>query len=533
MRTAFETAIGWPRAGRCPPAAHIDESIPRTWRSPLAGCGLAGRLLEERARKVREAIVKANCNRYAHKSCLILLLGGLQAACDATVATDPGALEVGDEPGDLPAEDADIEVRSEELRSRLPDAFDLPDTEAITWMDAIMKVVATDNIGAPEASRLYGAVSVALYESTVRGMPGARSLGGQLNGLPRLKSPGCRHRRLDWPSVMARATGLLAADLLSARPRALATVTALMNERLEARAVAGVREKDRRHSVHYGERIGKQLIEWMRSDGFLANRDRAYTAPVGPQYWQPTGGAAATTRPSEPYFGQNRPQAMARAGSCLPEAPPAYSEQPGSLLHKEALQVLTTGLGLTAEQSFIARYWADGNGTAGTPGHWMAIARQMVAGSSLARTVEVFASVGITQSDAFVSCWNAKYHFAHLRPETYIRRVIDPAWTPLLPTPQHPQHTSGHACSAGAAAEVLTVLFGSRSFSDQTHAATTLGARTFDSFRAAAQEAATSRLYTGHHFPSGSEAGLGQGKCAARSFFKRVSLWPTYHRGED
>ncbi len=496
------------------------------------------------ARKVRDANVKANQESFdvrfapssSRRSWLLGALAALALGCDMSTGQildgqtdDDPALQAEDLGDD---EAADVEVASAELRSRrLPDALDLPDTEALAWMDGIMQVVATENIGAPEASRLYGATSVALYESAVRGIPGARSLGGQLNGLPRLKGPGCGHRRLDWPSVMARATGLLAADLLAARPRAVTTVNALMEQRLAARAAAGVREKDRRHSIAFGERLGRQLIDWMRADGFVANRDLPYTAPVGPQYWQPTGGAAANLRPSEPHFGETRPGAMAHSNSCLPEGPPAYSEQPGSKLYSEAQLVHDTVNGLNPDQSFIARFWADGNGTAGTPGHWIAIARQMVAGASLARTVEAFVTVGVTQADAFVSCWNAKYTFAHLRPETYIRRVIDPAWLPLLPSPQHPQHTSGHACSAGAAAEALTVLFGTRTFVDQTHAAT-LGTRPFDSFRAAAAEAAVSRLYTGHHFPSGSEAGLGQGKCAARAFFKRVSLWPT-HTGKD
>jgi hypothetical protein len=475
--------------------------------------------------------VNTKSNRQMIRSALVVLLGTLAGACDVPVPVDSGEPTDQDDL-DLAAEDSDIELSTQALHKRLPDAFDLPDTEALAWMDGIMKVVATENIGAPEASRLYGAVSVALYESAVRGMPGARSLGGQLNGLPRLKRPACRHRRLDWGTVMAQATGMLAADMLSARPRAVTAVTTLMNDRLAARAESGVRATDHKHALKFGKRLGGELIEWSRSDGFLTNRDRAYTAPVGPQYWVPTGGAPATTRPSEPFFGKTRPQAMARASSCRPEAPPAYSEHPTSTLYREAELVRQTGASLTTEQSFIARFWADGNGTPGTPGHWMAIARQMVAGSSLARTVEVFATVGVTQADAFISCWDAKYHFAHLRPETYIRRVIDPAWTPLLPSPQHPQHTSGHACSAGAAAETLTVLFGARSFADETHAAA-LGPRTFDSFRTAAQEAATSRLYTGHHFPSGSEAGLAQGKCAARSFFKRVTLWPTYSRGND
>jgi len=154
----------------------------------------------------------------------------------------------------------------------------------------------------------------------------------------------------------------------------------------------------------------------------------------------------------------------------------------------------------------------------------MAIARQMVAGGTLARAVEVFVTVGVTQADAFISCWNTKYTYNHLRPETYIRRVIDPNWKPLLPTPQHPEHTSGHACSAGAAAEALTTLFGAGPFEDRTHAGRGLGTRPFASFSAAAREAAGSRLFTGHHFPTGSEAGLGEGRCVGRNFLGRVSL---------
>jgi hypothetical protein len=462
----------------------------------------------------------------SRRSWLLGALAALALGCDmpAGQILDADA----DEDPILAAEDdaEDIEVSTAALNKRLPDALDLPDSEALAWIDGIMQVVASERIGSPEAARLYGATSVALYESAVRGIPGARSLGGQLNGLARLRRPGCHHRRLDWPSVMAKATGMLAADLLAARPNGAATVNALMEQRLAARAAAGVREKDRRHAIAFGERLGQQLIEWKRADGFVANRALPYTPPVGPQYWQPTGGAAATLRPSEPHYGETQPNAMAEPNSCLPDGPPAYSEQPGSQLYSEAQVVRTTVNGLTADQTLIARYWADGAGTAATPGHWMAIARQMAAGGSMARTVESLATVGVTVADAFISCWNAKYTYVHLRPETYIRRVIQPDWVPLLPTDQHPQHTSGHACAGGAAAEALTVLFGTRSFVDRTNAS--FGPRTFDSFQAAAQEAATSRLYTGHHFPSGSKAGLAQGKCAARAFFKRVQLWPTH-----
>jgi hypothetical protein len=43
---------------------------------------------------------------------------------------------------------------------------------------------------------------------------------------------------------------------------------------------------------------------------------------------------------------------------------------------------------------------------------------------------------------------------------TYVRRLIDPNWTPLLITPPFPEYTSGHSVQSGAAAQVLTDLFG-------------------------------------------------------------------------
>ena len=59
-----------------------------------------------------------------------------------------------------------------------------------------------------------------------------------------------------------------------------------------------------------------------------------------------------------------------------------------------------------------------------------------------------------------------------------------------------------------AAAEVLTDLFGRRRFTDRTHAP----ARSFASFRAAAREAAMSRLYRpGIHYRAAIERGMDEG----------------------
>jgi hypothetical protein len=101
-----------------------------------------------------------------------------------------------------------------------------------------------------------------------------------------------------------------------------------------------------------------------------------------------------------------------------------------------------------------------------------------------------------------------------LRPVTYIRATIDPGWTPLLTTPPFPEYPSGHSVQSGAAAEVLTDLFGDGyAFVDDTHAARGLAPRSFGSFREAAEEAAISRLYGGIHFRAAIDDGLEQGRC--------------------
>ena len=70
---------------------------------------------------------------------------------------------------------------------------------------------------------------------------------------------------------------------------------------------------------------------------------------------------------------------------------------------------------------------------------------------SLDSAAEAYAKVGIAVADAFISCWSTKYRFNLLRPVTYVRRLIDPSWTPLLITPPFPEYTSGHSVQSAAA----------------------------------------------------------------------------------
>ena len=115
-----------------------------------------------------------------------------------------------------------------------------------------------------------------------------------------------------------------------------------------------------------------------------------------------------------------------------------------------------------------------------------------------------------------MQCWRSKFEYDLLRPITYIRRVIDPNWEPLLNTPPFPEYPSGHSTQSGAAAGVLEAFYGPDfAFEDATHEDDGIAPRPFAGFAEAAEEAAISRLYGGIHFPSANKNGLEQGRCIA------------------
>jgi hypothetical protein len=207
---------------------------------------------------------------------------------------------------------------------------------------------------------------------------------------------------------------------------------------------------------------------------------------------------------------------MPSADAADPGPHPAYDEAPGSEFHSHALEVYETSRRLTEEQKLIARFWSDDPMLTFTPaGHWISIVIQIAERDAL--PVEVISStlakLGVAQADAFISCWATKFRYNLLRPVTYIKRHIDPAWEPLLITPPFPEYTSGHSTQSGAASTVLASVLGEDfAFEDATHVDEGLPVRSFPSFAAAAEEAAISRLYGGIHFRFGNERGLEQGR---------------------
>jgi hypothetical protein len=295
-------------------------------------------------------------------------------------------------------------------------------------------------------------------------------------------------------------------------------------------SVQNARQKDVgadvvKRSMTYGDVVGSAILDWVALDNFPETRTMTWDTPTGDDsYWVPT---APGMKPVEPFWGQIRPFALYYADACAQKHNMPFSPDSDSAFYAQALEVKTTGDSLTNEQKDIARFWVDTPGQTGTPaGHWVLIESQIidVLGLKLDRSAMMYALVGVSLGDSFISAWSLKYEINLLRPVTYINQYIDPNWQPFIASPGFPEYPSGHSVVSGAAAEVLTGMFGTVAFTDSSGRRRNLPERSFTSFQAAASQAAISRLYGGIHYREAIENGLRQGQCIGQQVLNYVVL---------
>lgn len=373
----------------------------------------------------------------------------------------------------------------------------------------------------PVQARAFGYMGLALYESVVGGMPDNQSVATQLNGVAPL--PQANGIPYNWALVANAALAEVMRGLWGDQTNMAGANIADLNTletSLAAQYGAGVPPGIAKLSSDFGRSVGAAVFATSHDDGadrsYLSNFPATYTPPVGPAFWAPF---PAVQVAMQPFWGATvRTLALSNSSECDPGPPPAYSEDPNSPFYAEANFDYQKSKNLSAEETTIARYWADGPGTISGPGHSMAIVNDIVTqqGANLAQAAEAYGRAGIADADALTAIWQAKYQYNLLRPVTYIRRVIDPTWTPLLPTPPFPEYVSAHSGQSAAVALTLEALFGENvAFTDHAHDGDGFVSRSFSSIFAAAEEAGISRIYAGIHFPSGNLNGRALGRCVA------------------
>ncbi len=454
-----------------------------------------------------------------------------------------------------------------------------PDTDprlVSEWMHTLYGAIRVERLSPPVASRLVAYATTALYSGLASMSVRMPSLNGVLNGIPEL--PRASNARDYDGTVVAVVAERVVLDsvLREALPTTKSALGRLADSLVQARSSLGVSEAVRVRSDSLGRRIALAIVDWSHGDGFDSTRGRAYVAPKGPGLWlndtpasnyttqnlsgasefvaldnpanQKRAGntsdrglilsrpksAAVTTLPSvnmagttEPYWGHLRPFVLRTWDQCPVPDVSKYSTDPASVLYQDARVVHDTKASLTQEQRTIALYWADNAGESGTPvGHWISIASQMVSQRHLSAedAARMMVLTAAAQADAFIAAWGYKFRDNLLRPRTYIRRVIDPAWEPTIPTPPFPEYPAGHSTQSAAARTVLAALLGDIAFDDSTSVSIGHRVRHFATFRQASDEAGISRIYGGIHFPSGNIGGRKLGECIGERVIARAHV---------
>lgn len=405
-------------------------------------------------------------------------------------------------------------------------SFEYDATLANDWILFVYELVRDEEVSAPAAARIYAYTSVALYEGVVNGMPENFSIGGQIEGFALPPFPDMS-LEWDWSMVANSTLSNVAHQLFADSDDEIHERIDTMREEQIAMRLETIDAEIVERSVAFGDDLGAQLVDWIATDNYGPTRKIEYELPEGDAaWWQPTSEGMVAL---EPYWNQIRPFGLNFSSQCNVDMQMDFSTNADSTFYAQSAEVVETSDNLTDEQREIARFWIDTPGVSGAPsGHWMLIGMQISEQHelSLGRTAEMYVLLGMALHDAFISAWDKKYTDNLVRPVTYINANIRRGWSPYLETPPFPEYPSGHSVASGAAAEVLTTMFGQVAFDDATpiingHENVQ---RSFTSFEQAADEAAISRLYGGIHYRAAIELGKAQGRCVAGFVLNNVRL---------
>jgi hypothetical protein len=397
----------------------------------------------------------------------------------------------------------------------------------ITHMTDIM---VHDITNPPLAARFYAYACLAGYEIVSQHNKDIPDLHGILKEYPDLKKSdsiqGYSYQLSALLAIMHAAS-----KLQPNGPR----LGAIEKRFLDSLRKEGVDEELIAASKKYAVAVASRILAYAKADRYnkISNYPR-YTSVKGDGYWYPTPPAYMAA--VEPYFNTIRSFTLDSAAMYKPAPPVPFSDDKKSPFYNLMMELYSDTL--TMEKREIAGFW-DCNPFAVqdkghlmlalrkiSPGaHWMGIAGIACekAKKGFDETMNIYTTLAVGLTDGFICCWDEKFRSNRIRPETAIRKHIDPTWQPLLQTPPFPEYLSGHSVISAASATILTNFFGDNfSYTDSVEVTYGLPPRSFTSFNQAASEAAISRFYGGIHFTDAIQNGMSQGTSAGQMIFNKM-----------
>jgi PAP2 superfamily len=275
--------------------------------------------------------------------------------------------------------------------------------------------------------------------------------------------------------------------------------------------------------LQIGQEVAVQIVALRADDGRLT-----------PVTYAPTSlpGRFRGTNPVNTFMPFVRPFTLQNAAQFRADGPPPLTstDYAADFNETKALGAANSTV-RTAEQTEIARFHTE------APPVFLPRNLRIFAAADrgIAENARTMAALWTAHADAIIACFESKYHFDSWRPSSAITLAdtdgnaatdTDLSWTPVVPTPNHPEYPAAHSCTAGSAAEVLQQVFGTKRLSFDWTSNVTGTTHHFDSTDDLGRESQLARIAGGMHFRTstvhGEVLGMKVSKWVLRHHFQPV-----------
>ncbi len=217
-----------------------------------------------------------------------------------------------------------------------------------------------------------------------------------------------------------------------------------------------------------------------------------------------------------------RPFALASAAQFRPSGPPALDSREYAADFNETKSFGgAENSSRSAAQTELARFHTEPPST-----FWRRNLQPFASSQrQAADNARLMAMLTVAQADASIACFDAKYHFEFWRPVSAITladsapnpaTAADPAWKPVVPTPNHPEYPAAHSCFTGTLSEVLKRVFHTSQIRFTVDSTVTRSSRSYASIDEFEQDVQRARIYGGMHFRTSTVHGAELGRNVAR-----------------
>jgi len=372
------------------------------------------------------------------------------------------------------------------------------------WNALAISTFSADPTKVPQETPLYmGFVQAAVYDAVV-GIEG-------------------RYEPYRFDARAPRRTSAQAAAVAAAH-KVLVTYSPYAQANLDAAYASSLAQipdgKAKTRGIAFGTLAADNLIAMRANDG--RNAPVLFTQPPAPGVWRPTPPAFLPM--AVPWMGSVTPLLL-RSGAQFgePGPPPALTSARYTRDFDEVKALgSVTSTARTPEQTNTALFFS---GNAAVQFNAALRDQMTVRQPDIVDAARMFATVDMSEADAIISVWHAKYLYGFWRPITAIHladtdgnpaTTADPNWTPLLTTPPYPDYVSGYSGLTGAFTQALQDALDTRHLQVTLTSTAVPGAvRSYDSGKSLRNDVVDARVWLGIHFRTADTGGVDMGQRVA------------------